>query len=125
HAGVLEVALAQPEVAQRLDELVVDLAGGDDPQPRARSGEADRVELVERGVLARYLQARAEQRALELHRRRREQVARRLVHAGALRQDGHDALAPDLGGAGGVGDVGDDLQRAPQAARARAGDRVR
>jgi hypothetical protein len=58
-----------------------------------------------------------------------QQVAVGLVAVGpALELDGRDdrrdALGPHLGGAGGVGDVGDDLQRAPQARGTRAGDRV-
>jgi hypothetical protein len=57
------------------------------------------------------------------------QVAVGLVAVGLAleldrRHDRRDALGPHLRGARGVGDVRDDLQRAPQAGRARAGDRV-
>src|SRR3712207_6849015 len=46
-----------------------------DAQPGVARGEGDGIELVERRVLARELQPRAEERALELERRRREQIA--------------------------------------------------
>src|SRR6185369_8343065 len=78
-ARALELAVVQAEVAQRLQQLVVDLARRDDPDPRVARREADRVELVELRVLARDLQADPEHRALELQRRRREQVAARRV----------------------------------------------
>ena len=76
-AGALEVALLEAELAQRLQQLVVGLAGGDDAQPGVARGQAHRVELVQRAVAAGDLQPRAEQRALELERLRARAGGRR------------------------------------------------
>ena len=125
-AGALEVALVEPEVAQRLQQLVVGLAAGDDAQPGVARRDADGVELVERrrtGARSPGAGRTACARARATAGASRLPVRARGGRAGPRTRPsgitGHDALGPDLRGAGGVGDVGDDLQRAPQAADAR------
>ena len=125
-ARAREPALVEPHVGKRLAQVVVALAAGDDADPRVGAEPLDQVHPVRARVCERGLRARAEQRALHLDRRGRQ-------HAGVggvlewaplpldRRKDRRDAVGGDSRRAGGVGDVRDDLQRAPQPGRARAG----
>ena len=118
----------EPQLAQRVHQVVVGLAGHDDPEPGAL-GALDPVQPVLARVGERELGARPEQRALHVERRGREQVAVRHVLVGLAvpldrRHHGHHAVRGDRGGAEGVGHAGHDLEAGPEARRARAGQRV-
>ncbi len=95
HAGALELALAEAEPAERVEQVEVRLAGGHDAEPGVR-GALDAVHRVLAGVGERQLGARPEQRALELQRGRGQQVAVRHVLVGAPVPDdlGHDRAHP-------------------------------
>ena len=74
-AAAAQRRVVEAEVAQRLAQLVVGLAGGDDAQPGVARRARHAVEPVQRGRTARASsQARAVQRALHLQRVGREQV---------------------------------------------------
>ncbi len=119
-ADALELALAEPEAAQRVHQVVVGLAGGDDAEPGV-AGALDPVDAVLARVREGEVGAHAEQAALELERGRREQVAVGHVLVAEVGQDRVDAAGSDVGGAERVGDARDDLEARPESRGARAG----
>jgi hypothetical protein len=129
HAGRAQRVRVEPEVGERLQEVVVGLAGGHDPEPGAGGVVGDAVQAVLPRVGPRELQPHLEEVALGDEGVRREHRRVGLVDVGApraqdLRHDRDDPVGRDLGGGGGVGHVRDDLQARPQPARARQRDRV-
>ena len=121
--------VAEAEVHERLAQVVVGGARGDDPEPGAGPVVRDRVEPVQARVLPGKLEPDTGQRALELERLRREQVRGWPVHVGPAvplehRRQRRHAVEPDLDRGGRVGDRRHDLERRPQTRGARARDRV-
>ena len=121
--------VAEAEVHERLAQVVVGGARGDDPEPGAGPVVCDRVEPVQARVLPGKLEPDTGQRALELERLRREQVRRWPVHVGPAvplehRRQRRHAVESDLDRGGRVGNRRHDLERRPETRGARARDRV-
>ena len=125
HARSGERTVVQPQLGERLAEVGVARAGGNNAEPSV-VGPVDAIHAVGAGVGEREIGSRSDEAALELRRVRRQEVGAGLVRVvlGHRRGDGHDPVRPDLGRRRAVGDGGHDLQGRPQARRARAGDSV-
>ena len=119
-AGAVELAFAQPEVAQRVEQVEIGLAARHDAQPGVARA-LDAVDPVLAGVGEGQIGAHAQHGALHVERLGRQQVARRLVHVPEVGQHGSDAPRGDLGGAHRVGHAGHDLEAGPETRGARAG----
>ena len=130
-AVVLQGGVVQPQLEERLAQVVVGLAGGHDAEPRIPRGDGDGVEPVGRREELGRLQAAVVDVPLHVEAERGQQ--RRILHVlpgSALVREGRGHDGDPLGGDGGradlVGHVGDDLHARPTGpssgtARSRAG----
>ena len=119
-APACQLGFAEPELAQRVLEIVVGLACRDDAEPPVAL-PLDAVDAVLARVGEREIGADAEEGALQVERRRRQEVAVRHV---LVAQVGHyrgDAAGRHLGGTDRVCHARDDLEASPQPGRPRAG----
>ena len=117
----------EPEQAQRLAELVVGVAAGDDADPVVVGGHRDPVEPVDHAVAVGQVAADLLELALHLERDGVERGDRCGWRTTACRRTAWSARPAahgrvDVDRAGAVGDGGDDLQRRPRGRR--RGDRA-
>ena len=127
--GAELVGAAQAEQRQRLHHLEVGVAGGDDADPIRAGAHRDGVDPVQTAVLRGDNAADLVDVTLHCHAVRREQRCRgfRRVRHPIDEELGHDdghPVAAQVGSTGPVGDRFDDLDRRPQARRARHGHGV-
>src|SRR5439155_10922949 len=123
-AVVPERRVVQAELAERLAQVVVGLAGRRDPEPRIRRVERDAVEPIDPGERTGGLESPVVDLTLgvEPPRRHQERVLSLLPRAPVVLEawvGGQDAIGRDVGGADFIGDVGDDLDADPEPAVAR------
>ena len=119
-----ERRVVEPELAERLAQVVVGLARRRDAEPGVGRGERDAVEPVGRGERLGRLEPAVVDLALGLEpvRRHQQRVLPRLPGPSLVeeaRVHDPDAVRRDRRGADLVGDVGDDLEAHPEAGVAR------
>ena len=120
-AAALQFGIVQPQVAQRLAQVVPGLAAGHQADARAFGLEHDAVQAVGRRIAPRQLELRVHDRALGLDQRRAGFVGaqpwpEQLAVVQQLGNHRPHPSRPDLRGGGAVGHVGDELEADPQAA---------
>ena len=124
-AQTAQVVVADVQQAQRLSEIEVGLARGDDADSIVGGRHHDLVDPVEPRILQGAGDARGELILFELHEIGAQQSAARYMGAPSeIAVGGDDPVGIDVGGRRAVGDVGRDLQRRPQPADAAHDRRV-
>ena len=123
-AVLAERGVVEPELGERLAQVVVGLAGRGDAEPRVRRRQRDAVEPVGGGERLRRLEPPVVDLALGLQapRRHQQRILPRLPGPSLVDEAGigdDDPVRRHLGGADLVGDVGHDLEAHPEPGVAR------
>ena len=124
HAVAPQRRIVEAELAERLAQVVIRLAGRGDAEPGGGRVERDPVQPVRRGEGLRRLEPAVVDLALRVEppRGHEQRVLARLPRPALVLEAGigdHHAVGRDLGRADLVGDVGDDLRAHPEAGIAR------